>query len=470
MATQCASQSAVERTSEGVRSHPIGAPMTRQPLVSTRISLLIASCCRTLVALLISTLFLADPAAAQFQQLSTNPIDAGEQRESRVELLREAVSEARWSFGNFKLDPFLAIKDASWVDNVFSTDDEETSDFTVTVGAGLRGFWEVGDTIIALHALPEYVWWQDLEDRRRLNGRYGAGLFGEFSRLAMEIETTLDEQQSRVLREVDQFTNTSAAELRARFQLRLYRSLGVFVEGTDTQLEYQLDEEPSLLVPNFAALDRDEERLRLGLTMRLRDRVDLSFGVESIEATFDPLGARQSNDGDAVFAALDYDSERFSATIEAASTELEASAATSLFPGFDDVTGSATLRLNSNDGRQQWRTRFSRELAYAVGAQFAYYQEETVGVAYRLRFAERIELSASYDVGTLDFVGEFGSSVTREDDFDSLGITLGIPLPYVSLTFGASRIEFDSTFPDADRTINQLSINVSLGSVEWPPR
>ncbi len=413
---------------------------------------------------------LTAPAAAQFQRLSPNPIDAGSQRESRVELLREAVNEARWSFGNFKLDPFLAIKDAAWVDNIFSTDEEEVSDFTVTLGAGLKGFWEVGDTIIALHALPEYVWWQDLEDRRRLNGRYGAGLFGEFSRHSLEIETTLDEEQSRVLREVDQFTNTRAAELRARLHLRLYRSLGVFVEGTDTALEYQLDEEPTRLIPNFGALDRDEERLRLGLTMRLRDRVDLSLGVDTQETTFDALAARQSNDGDSVFAALDYESERLSATIEAASTELEALGPDSLFPGFDDFTGSATLRLHSNDNRQEWSTRLSRELAYAVGAQFAYYEEETVGLAYRLRLAERVELRAFYDVGTLDFVGQLGSSLTRDDDFENFGVNLGLPLPYVSMSIGASRIEFDSSVPEADRTINQLTINVSLGSAEWPPR
>ena len=150
-----------------------------------------------------------------------------------------------------------------------------------------------------------------------------------------------------------QFTNTRAAELRARLQLRIYRSLGFVVEGTSADLSYQLDEEPSLLVPDFSSLDRDEERLRLGLTMRLRDRVDFTVGVDSLDTSFDALAAPQSNDGNSYFAALDYDTERFTATIEAASTELEASDVASLFPGFDDLTGLISLRLNSNDGRHQ---------------------------------------------------------------------------------------------------------------------
>ena len=340
----------------------------------------------------------------------------------------------------------------------------------MTVGAGLRGFWEIGDAILSLHALPEYVWWQDLEDRRRLNSRYGGGLFGEFGRLALEIETNLDEQQSRVLREVDQLTNTRVAELRARLQFRLYRSLGVFVEADNAELTYQLDEEPTLLVPNFSALDRDEDRLRLGLEMRLRDRVAVSLGVATQESTFEPLAARQSNDGDSVFFGLDYETERFLAAFEVASTELDPSGPDSLFPGFDDVTGSLVLQLTSNDRRHQWRVRGSRELAYAIGAQFAYSSEETVGLAYRFRPAERLEVRAFYDVGTLDFEAQLGSTVTRDDDFENLGINFGFPLPYVSLSLGASRIEFDSSFPDADRTLNQLTINVSLGSVEWPPR
>jgi len=76
----------------------------------------------------------------------------GSQAERKTEIhqeLRESLNDARWTAGPLRIDPWIGIRELSWVDNVFADNGESVSDFTTTVGAGLRFFVPFGDSTIS---------------------------------------------------------------------------------------------------------------------------------------------------------------------------------------------------------------------------------------------------------------------------------------------------------------------------------
>src|SRR5688500_4493103 len=135
-------------------------------------------------------LLVAAPAAAQFSQY-TAPGSLLQRSTSRKEQMERALENARWRLGPLRLSPWFAIRDAADVSDAFSGSSgdlagqaEEDPDFTISLGAGLQGFVPFGSkTFFTFDALPQYVWWQEQEERRRLNGYYGAGLSAFFNRL-----------------------------------------------------------------------------------------------------------------------------------------------------------------------------------------------------------------------------------------------------------------------------------------------
>ena len=134
-----------------------------------------------------ASFLLVVPLAAQFAQY-TAPGGPADALESRREALEKAVDDARWKAGPLRLDPAFGLSDVAYVDSDRSGDE---ADLTATATAGLRGYLPVGSrSTLVLFALPEYVWWQDRTEARRLNQRFGAGLFTYFNRLAVGIQAS----------------------------------------------------------------------------------------------------------------------------------------------------------------------------------------------------------------------------------------------------------------------------------------
>ncbi|MCA9687947.1 MAG: hypothetical protein KC457_37660, partial [Myxococcales bacterium] len=126
---------------------------------------------------------LAVPAAAQY----TAPGEGLIEPLNRKQALEDAWANARFRLGAVRIQPSISLQDVAWVDATDSNDPTIDSDLTATLGAGLSAYLRLGDGFLAFQALPQYSWWQDLEDRRRLIGTYGIGYFGFFSRGEAEL-------------------------------------------------------------------------------------------------------------------------------------------------------------------------------------------------------------------------------------------------------------------------------------------
>lgn len=417
--------------------------------------------------LIILVFFFSGPGAAQFTQYRA-PGSQAERKTQVHEELREALREARWQTGPVRIDPWVGLREMSWVDNVFAASGEEVSDVTVTAGAGLRLFVPFGDnTIFAASALPEYSWWADLEERRRLNGRYAAGVFTEGNRLLLEVEARLEETQSIVTPQVEQRINQRLEQIRADVEFRLVRSLRLFTEASNRDFENLLDEFPSELVPQFSALDREEDVVRAGVRFSIYDRVSLGVGLEDSEVTFVSREFDVSNSGTAPVFELEFDSERTLFLLDLAWRDLEPLTGSDFVP-YDDMTGSATLTMDVNDGLR-WSVYGRRNLIYAIGSQFAYFVDDTLGASLSKRLEERMRVRLFAEAGDHDYVARPGFSGARQDDVTQFGAAFSYDwTESVTVILQGGVTDVDSSLDVFDRETTFLSVSLGLGELAWP--
>lgn len=412
----------------------------------------------------------AVPAAAQFPQY-VSPGSLGQIKKTRKEQIAQDVAEARWRLGALRLQPWLALQDGAYVSNAFSgSGGQEVSDFTVTLGAGLLAYLPVGsDVTLAAQALPEYVWWQDLEERRRFNQRYGVGVFAYFNRLALEVTASSAEQQGIVTSESEQYTSFRVDEVAATAEVRLVRSLSLFGGGSTHRFRYQLDQPEDPRTALFDVLDRDEEIFRGGLRARFRGGLTLGLGAEHSQVEFRDPTRDLSNSGTAPLLTLELERGRSYLSAEVAWRSLEPLGAGSRFPEHDIVTGDVQARLELAQ-QLQLQLYGLRSLTYSISSDFSFFETERLGLALQLGLGRRATVRPFVETGSNGYP-TVSSTARRErqDDVQALGLDLNVVLPRgVTLVLGALRTEYDSNLPGNDRSLTQVTAGLRFGDVNWP--
>ncbi len=398
-------------------------------------------------------------AAAQFTQYAP-PGSFEETRESMEDRLDRSMKEARWRWGRIFLHPWLGLRNLGYVDPVTDRDGTETSDFTVSVGAGIRAYAPVGrELTLAVHALPEYVWWQDLSDRRRLNGRYGAGLFGNLGRTGLEITATRQEVARVVSREIEERVNTRDELAKLALEVDVGRGFSVFGEGSLRQVRFLEDAEEEALL-GLGVLERDEEILRAGVRVPLPRGLTLGLGVESSEVEFTSNGDR-SHSGTSPILQLDLDASRSMLSIQLAFRDLEADPG-SRFPAYGEPTGSLRFsrKLAANTEIQLFG---NRNLVYSSTDRWAFFEDTGLGLGVRTALTSQLSLRIYAEQGDNSYVSFVPASPERSDDYVGFGGQLRIALGRVTLALGAATTDYTSNFPEFDRSTTTIRSTLTLG-------
>jgi len=431
---------------------------------------------RSLTSITALALLVAAPAAAQLSQY-TAPGTLLERTTSRREQMDRALENARWRVGPFRLSPWFAIRDAAYVSDVFSGSsgdvtsgaEEEEPDFTISVGAGLQGFVPFGSkTFVTFDALPQYVWWQDHEERRRLNGYYGAGLFAFFNRLNGELTVRRAEEQGVVTPEFEQRIHSRQDRIAGVVDLEITPALFAFVSGNTFEIDTlteDLGDDPRL--PAFDQLDRQERVLRGGLEYRSGEELRLAVGVERSEAEFslDETGRDRSNSGTAPVVAAVYTGPRLQLDAGLAFRSLEPEPGSEFVP-FDETTGHVR-----GSWTPRWRLSYqlyaSRGFDYTLDESYSHFTQDRLGFAVSSRVGRASSVNLFGETGMHGYVISplAGPGVRpREDDFLAYGTSVQLQArDNVRLTLGVARTELESDLPGIDRslTVFQTSVEIS---------
>ena len=425
---------------------------------------------KLILALALLSTSVPAPVAAQFSQY-TAPGSLLERSTTTREQMENAIDNARWRFGPLRLSPWFAVRDAAFVSDVFSGSSdpegaEEESDFTISVGAGLQGFVPFGSkTFLTIDALPQYVWWQELEERRRLNGYYGAGLFGLFNRLTAEATVRRAEEQGVVTPEFEQRIHTRQDRLAGLLEVEVTPTFYVFASGDfldyDTLVE-DLGDDPRL--PPFEQLDREERVLRGGVELR-RDELRVAAGIERSEVDFDPLesGRDRSNSGTSPILEAGYDGPRFQLDANVAFRSLEPEPG-SEFVAFDETTGEIRGTLTP-----RWRLSYSayagRGLTYSLEEEYSHFTSDRLGFAVISKIGKSSAVNLFVENGAYDYQIVQAGALPRQDDFMSYGTSLQLQFrETLRITLGVIRTETDSNLPGLDRSLTTFQTSIELSA------
>lgn len=414
-----------------------------------------------IVLLVLATALVAGRAWAQFSQY----VPAGEfeeERESVQVRLDRAMKASRWRLGRFFIDPWVGVRDVSYVDNVLGTSGSNPqSDITAKLGVGLRLYRPIGgEMTFAAHALPEYVWWQDLSERRRLNGRYGAGLFGNLGRTGVEISATREEDSTFYSREVETRVNTRYDVGRAALELELGAGIALFAGGEMRQIRFLDADDPLLAELDF--VNRDEEILRLGLRFSPAAGLSIGLGVEESVADFVGGARDRSNSGTSPILQLEFEGTRFDLGANLALRELEPEPGSAFTP-FEEVTGDARLQLTIG-GRLRPQLYANRNLIYALEQRWTYFEDSAIGLGLHTSLGSAASLRLFAEQRTNDYTATATGLLDRRDDLDVFGADLRLNFGRYTVHLGATRTQYDSSLPGLDRDITVIRSGLTLGS------
>lgn len=377
------------------------------------------------------------------------------------------MEEARWNLGPIRLVPWAGLRNLTYVGNVFASSGNETSDVTGSVGAGLTAYLPTGPKVFWIaQAQPEYVFWLDLEDRRELVGRYGAGVFADLNRLGLAANATRVEEQAVVSSETEQLSLAKRDRLALDLDLHLTAAIDLFASGslTDVRDEGAVGDGVG---PPLELLQREERGVRGGVRYRVAP-LAVELGAEVAEVEFEPGARDLSNRGTSPFVRLRLEGNRIGFDVELIQRSMEPLGGSRLVP-VDATSGS--LRVTITPG---WRFTLSpygrRSTVYSLATGYSHFTEDRLGFAVEAPF-DRVGFRAFAEVGENDYEAiSGGGAPSRTDDYSAWGLGFDVEVrEWLRYRGGFHHLEYDSQLPGFDRTIDRFesSINLSLQAGTW---
>lgn len=387
--------------------------------------------------------------------------------EPLMERLITDAEGSRWEWGTFRVQPSLGIGRLGLINDVFADADaqaaESQSDFTANLFAGLNLYQILGDnSVVAFFVRPQYVWWQDLEDRRRLNVQAGAALAFDLNRVFLEGEAKRVESQAIATQEAEQLINTRQDTIEVSTGVKIYRSLALSVGYTRTESNNLLDEKPSALVPDFTRLDQTTEVTSLGFRLEPLRNTRLQIGYA--EQTTDAATTTRNFEGDGLYFELDASREVVGFHLALRSFDLQPVGLSSFQP-YDEPTGSIGLTFGTLRGRFL-AVQADKKLVASVRTSLDDFESTRYSVTTSTPLSEKLRLQADYQDGERSY-----RSSNRSDDIQRLGASLQIDLLRgMSITARYQRSEVNSSDSRFDRNFNRFTVGFSVGltGLSWP--
>ena len=423
------------------------------------------------VLLVASLLLAAASVRAQFVQYSA-PGSLGGETVTTKEQLESTMERAPWDLGPLRIGPWFELRDVSWVQELEDTgEDGDDFDLTATASAGLHAYLPFSRKLtLGAYWLPEYVWWQDNDERSLWNWRTGAGLFGYFNRLTIEARYVDERQQQYLSSEFEQLVNVSRTGPQAALDIEFLRRLHLF--GSYTMDEYRQREEdlPGEAGAALLELDRDEEIITAGLRYTPSETVSIGAGYKWLATEFvDPEDDR-SNDGGGPTVVVGLKSKRMRFDTSVTWMELDPRDPESSMVGFDELSGDAVLAWEPGARLELQLYGFQRP-TYSVIDISPYYLTERYGLAVALPLGRLFSTRVYWEEGQDVYSEVAGVREERQDDVSTLGLDLDMPLGRgISFHIAGATTDYSSSEPGADRTVKRLQLSVRLagpGSGWW---
>jgi hypothetical protein len=410
-------------------------------------------------------LLVAAPVFGQSSQY-TAPGGAAAEGPPTAEEIEAQMEAARWQAGPVRLAPWFGLRGLTWEQDVFVDEGEgETSDLTGTVGAGLTAYLPTGPKVFwIVQAMPEYVWWLDLDERNELAGRYGGGVVADLNRLRLAADVHLVEEQSVVSIESPQQVFVERQGVSAAAELDLSAAFVLAAAFADEENDQRL---PGAEIGEsiFSRLDRSEQTASAELRYEPGDVLSVGAGIERTDTEFAPGARNLSSTGTSPYLRVRLQGNRIAAEGRLVRRELEPEPGSSLLP-VEEETGRVRVELSPG-----WRFTLglyaSRHLTYALAGAWSHLLDERFGATVSAPFGERLSVGAFGETGTADFE-PLGAALPRSDDLTAYGAHADYRLgEWLSYRAGFQQVEIDSDLSEFDRDYLRITSTFVLSTGDW---
>jgi len=411
------------------------------------------------------SLLLAPIVAAQATQY-TAPGGSGEGPPTR-EQLEMNMEQARWRLGPFRLAPWFALRSLTYEDNVFVEGEATTSDVHGSVGAGLTAYLPTGENVFwVVQALPEYLFWLDLDDRNQLIGRYGAALYADLNRLRLGFDGQISEEQRTVTSESSQQALRDLTAIHGVAEVEISAALSVVLDAARREVEYGLPDGTTRRGDlDFSNLDRDELVLGGELRYRPSEKVEMALGVETTDTDFADDRRDLSSTGTSPYLHLLLDGNRLKVDARLVRRELEPEPGSSLLP-VDQTEGEARFTFDLSH-RFSLGAYGSLATAYALSGDYTQFDEQRVGVDLGIPIGQRLSLRAFAESGSDDYEPLPGAA-PRSDDVTAWGATVVFEIgSWLDYRAGVTQVDYDSNLPQFDRDYLRIESSLVLSTSDW---
>ena len=411
--------------------------------------------------ILLLPLLMAGSAVAQFQY--TPPGGPVEKPVNRKLALDMEAGQARFHLGAVRIAPWASVHDVAYVRTLLASSGEKIpADLTATVGAGFRAYLRNSPKVTwTANVLPEYVWWRQQADRRRVNGRYQLGLHSFFNRLTLEATAGREQVLQTVTPEVPVLTSARTDRAEALAEVEVTHALFAFTSYAVTQQTNLVDVERDPLLQSLALLNRRERVWRGGLRWQPRQELSVALGTEGSRVDFERTALPRSNSGTSPLLQILVHGHAVGFDGEVVDRSLNTQHGSD-FVQFHKVTGRAALLFGAKS-RVQGTVYSSRDLVYSLASGYAYLLDDRVGASLvsDLGFHSSGRLFA--ETGKDEYTAFTPATPHRADDVTSLGGQLNFDLGkgvFAGIQFLRSR--YTSNQPGGDRTFSSAGLTINL--------
>lgn len=406
----------------------------------------------------------APPAAAQ--------ISSEAPPSSRTVPVAEEISRtlkySRYHLGAVRLQPFLALRDLGYNNNLYGTSGSDTTgDWTGTVSGGTKLMLPLGGKFVLRGTVaPEYTWYLDSTALRGWGGVYEGGLVGLFNRLTLQADGGWARQNQLLNSEAEQATFQERSYGTARLEIDIFRRLSVF--GGLEAVKTRVDEGTPVFGSNekYSYLNRTEWGYRGGLRYKPMEQLSVAAMVERVTTQFVDQPQDRDNDSLGYLLAVHYDRPRFYIDLNGGYREATARYSPSYFPPYRTGTYgyfvsyfvAAPLELQVNGHRRPVSSMFLDN---------PYYFETRNGIGLVWAIGARTALRASAALGTNTYPVEViytptKEVITRQDDVVDTGGGISYQLTQtLGFNLSATRSRYTSNIPGADRNVFRFGLGIT---------
>lgn len=405
-------------------------------------------------------LVVAAPGLGQFGGYTAPGSFAGRPT-SKVEQFEGAMDAAPWSLGRLFVDPWIGISDLNLVLGSGAGSNDPGRDLGATFSLGVQVYRPVASELVfEAHFLPAYVWFRDQIERRRINGAYGMGLYGNLGRTKVGASVSRNDESRFLSNELLQ-RRVNERNDRAEASLNIELVSGMAIFGSASSLRVRTLEDENLFFGNLSSRDRVEDVYRAGLRFRSRRGFQLGLALEESEVVFEDTLFDRSNFGTSPVVELGLGGDRLWLGADVVFRSLKPLGG-SQFVAFEGVTGLVEISWRARP-RLEVELSSRRDLDYSITSTWAYFESEIAHLGLTINLTSLDQLRFFAEQGRDEYTDVVPGLQPRIDDVDSYGVNLSVRLALISLRLGWSRTTFDSTLQQFDRRLDVFSTGIGIG-------